>query len=261
VPGAGALLVDAPDEWPLLALRRVARTPRPAREQVTDDTARIWLSSGSWAELDRVAGSADLSIPPGTSDDAIVHPYLAPVAQVMARWLGREGFHGGGIVIDGGVWAVLGDKTGGKSTLLAWLAQCGIDVVSDDVLVIDDGSALAGPRSIDLRAEAAQRLEVGEPIGQVGARERWRLALAPVPAALPLRGWITLEWGDEISATPLRGAERLTALLPHRGVFMAPLDPAILVHLSALPHVRFVRRRNWDALAAGAERLLDAIAG
>ena len=41
----------------------------------------------------------------------------------MSRWLGREGFHGGGIVAGGGVWAVLGHKTAGKSTMLAYLAR------------------------------------------------------------------------------------------------------------------------------------------
>ena len=54
----------------------------------------------------------------------IVHPYLAPVALIMARWLGREGMHGGGVVADGGVWAVLGHKTAGKSTTLASMALC-----------------------------------------------------------------------------------------------------------------------------------------
>ena len=107
-----------------------------------------------------------------------MHPYLAPVALVMARWLGREGFHGGGIVAGGGVWGVLGDKTAGKSTTLAWLAREGVGVVSDDVLVIDGGTALAGPRSVDLREEAAERLGVGEPMGRVGQRERWRFSAA-----------------------------------------------------------------------------------
>ena len=132
----------------------------------------------------------------------------------MSRWLGREGFHGGGIVVDGGVWAVLGDKTAGKSTTLAWLARAGVGVVSDDVLIVDGETVLAGPRSIDLREEAAERLGTGELIGRVGARDRWRVTLAPIAAELPLRGWITLEWGEAVAVEPIRGAERLRALLP-----------------------------------------------
>jgi hypothetical protein len=183
------------------------------------------------------------------------------VALVMARWLGREGMHGGAVAVDGAAWAVLGDKTAGKSTTLAALALAGLDVVSDDVLVIADGAVLAGPRSIDLRTEAAQRLGVGEALGQVGTRERWRLALSPVVPELPLRGWITLDWGETTALESLSGAERLAALIPHRGVRLAPAAADALLRLSALPHLRLVRRRHWDSLAEATARLVEAIAG
>jgi hypothetical protein len=261
LPDAADLLVDAPPGWPRLEVVRVSGGTRPGREEVTEDHARVWLPSGTWAELDRAAARAVLRVPPDVTDAAVIHPYLAPVALVMARWLGREGFHGGGIVVDGGVWGVLGDKTAGKSTTLAWLARSGVGIVSDDVLVIHGETALAGPRSVDLRDEAAQRLGAGEPMGRVGARERWRLALPAVGPELPLRGWITLEWGDTVAVEPVRGAQRLQALLPHRGVRMAPLDPAVLVHFSALPHLRLTRRRDWGSLPEATDRLLGAIRG
>jgi hypothetical protein len=233
---------------------------RPALEQVTADRAQVWLPGGAWATVDRERASAQLAIADEITDGAVVHPYLAPVALVMARWLGREGFHGGGIVAGGGAWGVLGDKTAGKSTMLAWLAREGVGVVSDDVLVIDGPNALAGPRSVDLRDEAARRLGVGEPMGRVGQRERWRFTLPAVEPELPLRGWITLEWGDEVAVEPIRGAGRLPALLPHRGVRLTPLDPSVLIRFSALPHLRFIRPRDWDALPGAVERLLGAIA-
>ena len=239
---------------------RVTRGSRPTLEQVTADIARVWLPGGAWATVDRERAIAELAIPDEITDAALVHPYLAPVALVMARWLGREGFHGGGIVTGGGVWGVLGDKTAGKSTTLAWLAREGVGVVSDDVLVIEGGTALAGPRSVDLREEAADRLRIGDPMGRVGQRERWRFTLPPVAPELPLHGWITLEWGEDIAVEPIRGAERLPALLPHRGVRLSPLDPSVLVRFSALPHLRFIRPRDWDALPEAADRLLDAIA-
>ena len=260
VPDARALLLDAPDTWPRLELVRVAHGARPEREEVTEDAARLWLPGGASATLDRARSSAELLIPGEITDGALVHPYLAPVALVMARWLGRESFHGGGIVAGGGVWGVLGDKTAGKSTMLAWLAREGVGVVSDDVLVIDGANALAGPRSVDLREEAARHLGVGEPMGRVGQRERWRFVLPGVEPELPLRGWITLEWGDDVTAEPIRGAGRLPALLPHRGVRLSPLDPAVLVRFSALPHLRFKRPRDWDSLPAAVERLLGAVA-
>jgi hypothetical protein len=261
LPGATELLVDAPEHWPSLSLERVSGAAPFTGEWVDDEHARLGLTGGGIADLHRVAGRADLQIPPETEDGAIVHPYLAPVALVWSRWLGREGFHGGGIVADGGVWAILGEKTAGKSTTLAWLARSGVPVFSDDVLIVDGELALAGPRSVDLRDEAAARLGIGELIGRVGIRDRWRVTLDPVPAELPLRGWVTLEWGERVAVEPIRGAERLRALLPHRGVFLAPAVPAALVHFSALPHLRLVRPRDWEALPEAADRLLAAVAG
>jgi ABC-type molybdenum transport system ATPase subunit/photorepair protein PhrA len=51
---------------------------------------------------------------------------------VLAHWLGRESFHGGGFVAGDGVWGVLGEKGDGKSTLLASLALSGVPIVADD---------------------------------------------------------------------------------------------------------------------------------
>ena len=261
LPDARDLLVEAPPAWPTLTVLRAPGGERPEVETVTDDHAQLWLASGASAELDRRAGRAEMHVPEGTSDAALVHPYLAPVALIMARWLGREGMHGGAVVVGDGAWAVLGDKTAGKSTALAALALRGVPVVSDDVLVIDDGNVLAGPRSLDLREEAARRLGVGESMGRVGARERWRHRLGPVAPELPLRGWITLEWGDEIAVEPLAGAARLAALLPHRGVRLAPTIPHALLRLSRLPHLRLVRPRRFELLDEVTTRLLGALAG
>ena len=136
------------------------------------------------------------------------------------------------------MWALLGDKEAGKSTTLAWLAAHGHPVVCDDALVLDELTALAGPRSIDLRAESAQRLGIGEPLGTVGVRERWRVPLDPVPAELPFRGWVSLAWGDEVAVEPLRGAARLPALIPHRGVRIEPPRPEALLEYAALRHSR-----------------------
>jgi hypothetical protein len=230
-------------------------------ERVSEASASLWLAGDGAAELDRAALTARLRVPDGTLDAAIVHPYLAPVALVTSWWLGRNGFHGGALVADGGVWGVLGEKTAGKSTLLASFALAGIGVMSDDVLIIDGEAVLAGPRSVDLRADAAQRLGAGEPLGEVGARERWRLALEAVPARLTLRGWLTLDWGEAIAIEPVRGRERLAALLPHQGVRIGAADPSRLLELAALPQWRVVRPRSWDAMDALRERLLDVIAG
>lgn len=255
------LLVKAPAHWPALMLTRATPGAPLAAESVTGGHASLRLAGGASAVLDREAGVAELRVPEETTDGAIVHPYLAPVALVWARWLGREGFHGGGVVAGDGVWAVLGDKTAGKSTTLAWLARAGVGIASDDVLIVDGETVVAGPRSIDLREEAASELGVGEFIGHIGARDRWRLTLDDVQPELPLNGWITLEWGEEVAVEPIRGAERLQALLPHRGVFLEPAVPSALVRFSGLPHLRLTRPRGWASMPEVTDRLLAAIAG
>jgi hypothetical protein len=260
VPGARPLLVDAPEHWPGLALHRGDKDGRrPARDIVEADRSVLPLQRG-WVEILREPTRATFRLEERPPDGDLVHPYLAPVAAVAARWAGRESFHAGAVIAGGGAWAVLGDKENGKSTTLAWLALHGHPVLVDDLLVLDGATALAGPRCIDLREEAAARLGAGEPLGMVGLRERWRLALDPVAATVPLRGWIALGWADELSIERLRGPERMLALLPYRAVALEPGTPEQLIELASLPVLRLRRPQRWDSLAEAGARLLDAIA-
>jgi hypothetical protein len=194
-------------------------------------------------------------------DGDLLHPYLAPVAALGARWLGRESFHAGAVIVDGGAWALLGDKGAGKSSTLAHLALSGHTVLSDDVLVVRDGAAFVGPRCIDLRAEPARRLGAGMPLGVVGMRERFRLELGPAPSMVPLRGFVTLGWGDELAIERLRGSMRLLTLMPHRALLLESNAPADLLELSSLPFVEVRRPHGWRSLEETTERLLDALAG
>jgi hypothetical protein len=257
------LLVPAPATWPALEIAVAERqsAPAPPLDRVGPDRAELRLASGGWVAIERAPGRAVYHLPEAPDPAALVHPYLAPVALIAARWLGRESFHAGAFTAGDGVWALLGAKEAGKSTALAWLAAHGHDVICDDALVLDDTTALAGPRSIDLRAESADRLGIGEPLGTVGVRERWRAALDPVPAELPFRGWVSLEWGDDVAVEPVRGAARLAALTPHRGVFLEPTRPELLVEYAAKPHWRLRRPRGWGSLDESLQRLLDALAG
>ena len=148
------------------------------------------------------------------SDQALVHPYLAPAAAVIARWLGREPFHAGAFALDGGAWGVLGEREAGKSSLLAWLSLQGRSVVCDDMLVVAGDTVFAGPRSVDLRRETAVRLGAGEELGMIGARERWRVGLPPIEPEVPLAGWVFLEWGDEVSGHAGRAGRAAGAVAP-----------------------------------------------
>ena len=140
-----------------------------------------------------------------------MHPYLAPVALSCRAGSGARASTAAVSSVDGGVWAVLGDKTAGKSTTLAWLARAGVGVVSDDVLIVDGETVLAGPRSIDLREEAARAPRHRRADRAASARATAGASRSrPSRAELPLRGWITLEWGEAVAVEPIRGAERLT---------------------------------------------------
>jgi hypothetical protein len=259
VDGAEQLLVAADDSWPALELRHeLPGAAAPEMDVVGRDRAELPLHGGS-VTVERNPARVTFRLPVAPPAGDLVHPYLAPAAALAARWAGRESFHAGAVIAGGGAWAVLGDKESGKSTTLAHLARSGHGVVADDLLVVDGTAALAGPRCIDLRRASAQHLDAGRALGVVGVRERWRLTLGPVPVRVPLCGWITLAWDDEVALERLRGAERMLELLPFRSVQLAPDAPERLVELGSLPVLRLRRPRRWDALDEAAGRLLEAI--
>ena len=263
VDQAHRLLVDAPAGWPELTLATSPPDGRavPDLDVVGPASATLPLHGTGWMEIERAGPRVTFRLPEAASHEELVHPYLAPGAAVLARWAGREAFHAGAVLAGGGAWVVLGDREAGKSSTLAWLALNGHAVLADDLVVLDGADVLAGPRCIDLRSDAAARLGAGEPLGVVGTRERWRLVLDGVPARAPLRGWVLLEWDDEVAVEPVRGAERLLRLIPHRSVRLEPPDAGALVELASLPVLTFRRPRRWDALAAAGERLVAALGG
>jgi hypothetical protein len=258
---AQRLLVDVPWDWPLLTLRTVLGFDAGHPVGVDDDSARIRVHDGL-VEIDRRRGEALFTVRQKPTPDALVHPHLAPVAAIAARWRRQESFHAGAVILGDGAWAVMGAKGSGKSSLLAWLALSGHAVLTDDLLVIDaDGNALAGPRSIDLREGGAERLGVGKALGIIGGRERYRMVVDQVPATVPLRGFIRLAWGGAPTVTPVPPAWRPAALAAQRAVRLLPRDPDLLVHLSALPMVELRRPREWGDAADAADQLLCALAG
>jgi len=255
-------LVDAPMDWPSVTVRvRVASVSAPAFEYVAEQQARLTVRSGGTIEIDRASGWATFTLPAAPSASALLHPHLAAVGAVWAHWLGREAFHAGAFVVHGGVWGVLGDKGAGKSSMLAALASAGIPVVCDDVLVLDGSLALAGPRSIDLRADASANLGIGEQLGVVGDRERWRIPLPAIEPALPFRGWIALRWAERTSIDSVQGVERLRALLEQRALRVPPRAPATLLRLAEFPFLEFSRPRRWGDIESASELLLDALSG
>lgn len=257
---ASASLATAAAHWPSVDVVRRAGVVDLPGTSLDDDAARFPLAGVGALVVERAARRCVFTTPRPLSDDELVHPFLAPVGASFAWWAGREAFHAGGFVADGGAWGVIGERGSGKSSLLAWLATSGVDVVCDDMLVVDGATAMAGPRCVDLRAPAAERFGLGERLTIAGPRERWRVTLPPTAPELPLRGWVFLEWGDAVDLERLPVPAGLVRLAANRSMMVPPRRPDALLHLSALPAWAFSRPKDWSALSVAVERLLAMLA-
>lgn len=157
--------------------------------------------------------------------------------------------HAGAVAGRAGAWAVVGPKRAGKSTLLAGLAQAGMEIVTDDVLVVRSGRALAGPRCIDLRP-GINRFGLGVAVRPTDPRNR--ISLPPIAAEHALAGLVHLEWSDgAVSMQPLTHRDalrRLLALQDEGGLH--PAGPRTLLDFVALPALCLRRPRALGGLNA-----------
>ena len=225
---------------------------------VTDDGAALRLVGGGQLLLDRKGRTATFRLPEPVTDEELAHPLLGAVGSFFAGWHGRQALHAGAFCANGGTWALVGEKGAGKSSMLAWLARAGFPVVADDILVVDDGRAFAGPRCIDLREEPAAHLELHE-ARPSRSGERRRLRLGPVQAESTLSGWIFLEWGDRVALETLRPGERLLRLTRYRNGRTSKAPEGVL-DLAQLPAWVLRRPRRLEFLPETCGLLL-ALAG
>jgi hypothetical protein len=261
IEGSRSLLVPADPRWPRFRIRSELRAaPWRDSDIVTESRAELQLQAGGEILMERDPGVVTFRLPRPLTDSELIHPYLAPVAAVANYWFDRESFHAGAFVVDSSAWAVIGEREVGKSTLLASLALRGITILSDDMLILDGDVPFTAPRSIDLRPAAAKHFGVGEPLGIVGTRERWRLRLVPTTEPARLRGWIFLSWGDRVETAAVVPHDRVARLGSQRGLRLAPRDPARLLDLVALPAWELRRPPDWDRLESATEAVLDLVA-
>ena len=234
-------------------------TEPPGTVHIDGDRAELWLLDGDQVEIQRdplvVRFMTREAVPPA----AILHPFLGLPASIAGRWLGRFSMHGGAFVHAGRAWALLGDQGAGKSSTLAYLLGDGHSILSDDILIISGTTVFSGPRSVDLRADAA-RLG-GEPLGVVGRRQRWRLRAPDCPHSMPLGGIVHLVWGDQIRMEPLQPQERLQGIVGSAVFRPEESEAEQLLALAALPAWECSRPEALEGLELVAAKLLAALPG
>ena len=251
-------VVPAEAEWPELRVCRKLTAPPERPERIGRWTADVELLYGDRGVMRRDTRSATLLTAAPVDDGTLVHPFLTAAAVIFAWWDGRHAFHGGAFVDSANrAWCLLGDRASGKSSMLARISLGDLDVLSDDLIVIDGGDVLAGPRCVDLRPDAAAALGVAARASPVRGGERLRLSLPPAPAAAPLHGWLFLAWADDVSLHRLRPGAWLDRLAQHRSTSSA-YSPSLL-DLAGLPAWELCRPRTPDSLEPAVERLLGLV--
>lgn len=254
------LTIEPSPDWPAVDVRQQPLATDGASVLVTPDTADIALIEGGWLHMARDDMTATFSVRAPLSEDDLLHPYLAAAAAWFAHWLGRDTFHGGAVAFGGRAFGIVGDKEAGKSTLLAWFAARGTDVLADDLLMLHEQVLFTGPRCIDLRAETVAVLASTEGTAVRGG-SRHRLVLPQTRGAWPFAGWILLGWGPETAMNPVAARDRLPRLAPHRVLRVPPTSPGHLLRLAALPMWELTRPKSWDAMDEVLELVSTTLAG
>jgi hypothetical protein len=257
----GRPLNSVPARWPQVVVDvRVESDPEHHVEWGPDRACHPLLG-GHQIEIRRDPMTVDLVLVRPTAPECVIAPHLTSAASTIATWMGRPAIHGGAFLHEGRAWVLLGDKGRGKSTTLGWLAMAGVPIVTDDLVVCDDGGVLAGPRCVDLRPEPARELRAGRDLGVVGTRERLRIDVPACPVSAPLGGWIFLEWGPQISLERLAPLERISRLAQHRAIAVPWEDPGLLLDLATRPAFAWHRPNGWCNVEPAIARLLAQIAG
>jgi hypothetical protein len=256
---AGYLMRVPSGEWPAVHVTHEIEDPQTRNAQITADLVERSSEVGR-VVLDRHARTARYYTPAPLAPGALARGYLETAATAFARWAGRDAFHAGGLFVDGGGWAVVGESNAGKSTLLGALALAGHDVLGDELLVVDGERAYTSVRFVDLRSAAVELLGAGERVRPAPRGGKLRLPLAPMAPAVPLRGWIVLAWSDQTAMIRLQPSDVLARLSATRLWGDVPTDPRRLLHYASMPSFELHRSPVGTSAGEAVEALLSALA-
>ena len=252
-----------PASWPHLHVEFKGPTPGgnhpPGTTRIDSDGAEVWLLDGDRIDVQRDPLVVSFMTRQPVPALAVLHPFLGLPASIASRWLGRISLHGGAFAYADRAWALIGEQGSGKSSTLGYLLNEGHPVLSDDILIISGTTVFSGPRSIDLREDAAGL--GGEPLGFVGNRARWRVRAPDCPPSLQLGGIVRLAWGDRIRMKPLQAKDRLQGLVDSTVLRPGARQAEQLLALAAIPGWECTRPENLGELQEVAARLLDSLAG
>jgi hypothetical protein len=259
-PEAVRWLGAAPAEWPVWTVERrpLLGAARPSVNELSDEAAQIATANGGTCAIAFEQRAITLHLGELEPAAAVLHPGLAPAFILAAHQRGLPCFHAGVVVLHGVAWGVLGHKGAGKSTLLAELDRAGHPVLADDLLVIDGGAALRGPRFIDLRGSAAARFPQAVDAGRLGLRHRHRLPLGAAPDQAPFGGWLVPAWAEALAAEPVPIQARIGLLTELLSVRAAPKSPAALLDLAARPMLRISRPKDFARCADALDLVIEA---
>jgi hypothetical protein len=250
-------MLTQPSQAPVLSIEVQQASPDFAPSLLDGAVADLALQGGGRLRARNGEHAVRFSVPELPPDAELLHPYLAPAAALVWQWAGQEALHGGAVKVAAGVVLVFGAKEAGKSTLLAWLArELGLPVLADDLAVIENGSVLAGPRSIDLRepvdAETSGR-------GGVAVRggARTRVHLPPAELSAPVAGSVLLRWDSRVAIEAVPPAERIALLAAQRTYPPLLGDPTALLELASHPMFLLTRPRGLAGLETMARGLIE----
>jgi hypothetical protein len=249
-------LMPATESSITLAIRHEPWRPEP----LPDATGRrftLAIDATCRLRIERDPGTLIVEAPAAVPDALVVHPYLSYAAATCAQWEGSLALHGGVIALDGRAWVLLADTFGGKTSLLAALAQRSFTVLSDDLAIIDrDATVRPGPRCLDLRPAASRALQ---PCGQItSVRRRSRLMLGPAPLNLPLGGFVVLRWGRAVSVDHVGVVERSEILIDSRTAW-GPSSASALLDILDAPFIALSRPRRFSAIDETIEVLVAGV--